>query len=93
MMFELAVCARRTEGSIVHSINIRRLERELISRFEVVTESPNTFLNAVAAAVGKQCHLKAMDSRHDGADIIKFGTALGDSCEEKQQQRLETHGN
>ena len=51
MMFSLYLC-ERTERGIVRRIN-RRVDRELLSRFEVVDEKLTPFINAVE--VGQSC--------------------------------------
>ena len=57
MMFSLFMC-EKTEKGIVHAIN-RRVDKELLSRFEVVDESITPFLHAVTA--GNKATLTAMD--------------------------------
>ncbi|HEY2760522.1 MAG TPA: MotA/TolQ/ExbB proton channel family protein [Pirellulales bacterium] len=85
MMFSLFMC-EKTEKGIVHAIN-RRVEKDLLSRFEVVDESLTPFLNAVSA--GNKATLSAMDGTLE-RQLKIWSSALG-HLQQDGQKRLETH--
>ena len=85
MMFSLFMC-EKTEKGIVHAIN-RRVEKDLLSRFEVVDESITPFLHAVAA--GNKATLSAMDGTLE-RQLKIWSSALG-QLQQDGQKRLETH--
>jgi biopolymer transport protein ExbB/TolQ len=85
MMLCLFLC-ERTERGIVHSIN-RRVDLELLNRFEVVDESLTPFLHAVQSS--SQVSVQAMASAVEKQ--LQLWSAAFQQLQQKSEQRLQTH--
>jgi biopolymer transport protein ExbB/TolQ len=85
MMLCLFLC-ERTERGIVHSIN-RRVDLELLNRFEVVDESITPFLHAVQSA--SQVSVQAVSAAVE-KQLQLWSTAF-QQLQQKSEQRLQTH--
>jgi biopolymer transport protein ExbB/TolQ len=85
MMFSLFMC-ERIECGIIHSIS-RRIDLELLNRFEVVDESITPFLQAVQA--GNQATLKALDG-HLEKQLQIWSTAF-QRLQQEGEKRLQSH--
>jgi biopolymer transport protein ExbB/TolQ len=86
MMFSLFMC-EKVERGIIHSIG-RRIDLELLNRFEVVDESITPFLHAVQS--GNQATLKALDA-HLEKQLQIWATAF-QRVQQESEKRLQTHG-
>ncbi|HTQ38745.1 MAG TPA: MotA/TolQ/ExbB proton channel family protein [Pirellulales bacterium] len=86
MMFSLFMC-EKTERGIIHSIS-RRVDLELLNRFEVTDESLTPFLQAVQ--VGNQATLTALDSRLEKQ--LQIWASAFTRLQQESDKRLQTHG-
>ncbi|HZZ29788.1 MAG TPA: MotA/TolQ/ExbB proton channel family protein [Pirellulales bacterium] len=86
MMFSLFMC-EKTERGIIHSIS-RRIDLELLNRFEVTDESLTPFLHAVQA--GNHATLSAVDARLE-KQLQIWGGAFA-RLQQESEKRLQTHG-
>ena len=85
MMFSLFMC-EKIERGIIHSIS-RRVDLELLNRFEVVDESITPFLHAVQT--GNQATLKALDNHLD-KQLQIWATAF-QRVQVESEKRLQSH--
>jgi biopolymer transport protein ExbB/TolQ len=85
MMFSLFMC-EKIERGIIHSIS-RRIDLELLNRFEVVDESITPFLQAVQA--GSQGTLKALDGHLDKQ--LQIWSAAFQRVQQESEKRLHSH--
>lgn len=85
MMFSLFLC-ERIERGIIHSID-RRMDLELLNRFEVTDENITPFLNAVQAS--NQAGLSAMDEAVE-RQLQIWSTAFH-QLQQQSEERLQTH--
>jgi glycosyltransferase involved in cell wall biosynthesis len=85
MMFSLYLC-ERTDRSIVRRIN-RRVDRELLSRFEVVDEKLTPFINAVEVA--NHASLAALDESVHRQ--LKIWSGAFHSLQHENEQKLKSH--
>jgi biopolymer transport protein ExbB/TolQ len=85
MMFSLFMC-EKTERGIIHSIS-RRVDLELLNRFEVVDESLTPFLHAVQA--GNHATLKALDGQLEKQ--LQLWTAAFQRVQQESEKRLHAH--
>jgi biopolymer transport protein ExbB/TolQ len=85
MMFSLFMC-EKIERGIIHSIT-RRVDLELLNRFEVVDESITPFLHAVQT--GNQATLKALDNHLDKQ--LQIWAAAFQRVQVESEKRLQSH--
>ena len=85
MMFSLYLC-ERTDRGIVRRIN-RRVDRELLSRFEVVDEKLTPFINAVEVA--NHASLAALDESVHRQ--LKIWSGAFHSLQHENEQKLKSH--
>ena len=85
MMFSLYLC-ERTERGIVRRIN-RRVDRELLSRFEVVDEKLTPFINAVEVA--NHASLAALDESVHRQ--LQIWSGAFHSLQHENEQKLQSH--
>jgi hypothetical protein len=85
MMFSLFMC-EKTERGIVRRIS-RRVDRELLSRFEVVDEKLTPFLHAVEAA--NHASLQALDDSVHRQ--LQIWTNAFHGLQHDSQERLQSH--
>ncbi len=85
MMFSLFMC-EKIERGIIHSIN-RRVDLELLNRFEVVDENITPFLQAVQT--GNQATIKALDTHLEKQ--LQIWASAFQRVQVESEKRLHTH--
>ncbi|HEY2828172.1 MAG TPA: MotA/TolQ/ExbB proton channel family protein [Pirellulales bacterium] len=85
MMFSLFMC-EKIERGIIHSIT-RRVDLDLLNRFEVVDESITPFLHAVQS--GNQATIKALDTHLEKQ--LQIWSATFQRVQQESEKRLQTH--
>ncbi len=85
MMFSLFMC-EKIERGLIHSIN-RRIDLELLNRFEVVDESITPFLQAVQT--GNQATIKSLDAHLEKQ--LQIWAAAFQRVQVESEKRLHTH--
>jgi biopolymer transport protein ExbB/TolQ len=85
MMFSLFMC-ERIERGIIYSIT-RRVDLELLNRFEVVDESIAPFLQAVQ--MGNQTTLKALDGHLEKQ--LQIWSVAFQRVQQESEKRLQSH--